>query len=103
MSEQRTYRLFVPESDLGKFADQEGKAFKETLIDEATREQFQAEVGISQSPGDCYDKLLIQGRGGFISGDWFVKILEREEEGEDEVKVFESMRLGEGRGYMVGS
>jgi len=103
MSEQRTYRIFVPESDLGKFADQAGKVFKETLIDEATREQFQAEVAVSQSPGEGYDKLLIQGRGGFISGDWFVKILEREEEGEDEVKVFESMRLGERRGYMLRS
>ena len=103
MSEQRTYRIFVPESDLGKFADQEGTVFKETLIDEATREQFQAEVAVSQSPGEGYDKLLIQGRGGFISGDWFVKILEREEEGEAEVTVFESMRLGERRGYMLRS
>ena len=103
MSEQRTYRIFVPESDLGKFADQAGKEFTETLIDEATREQFQARVTISQSPGKGYDKLLIQGRGGFISGDWFVKILAREDEGEDEVTVFESMRLGERRGYMLRS
>jgi len=103
MSEQRAYRIFVPESDLGKFADQEGKVFKETLIDEATREQFQAKVTVSQSPGEGYDKLILQGRGGFISGDWFVKILEREEEGEEGVTVFESMRLGERRGYMLRS
>lgn len=68
MSEQRTYRIFVPESDLGKFADQEGKVFKETLIDEATREQFQAKVTVSQSPCEGYDKLILQGRGGLSLG-----------------------------------
>lgn len=32
-----------------------------------------------------------------------MKILEREEEGEEGVTVFESMRLGERRGYMLRS
>ncbi len=104
MSEQKTYKIFVPESDLDKFASQEEKVFSEMVIDETTKEQFQARVMVSQSPGEGYDKLILQGRGGFISGDWFVKIVGREdEEEEEEVTIFESKRLGQRRGYMLRS
>lgn len=105
MSEQKTYKIFVPESDLEKFLDKEKKVFSEMVIDETTKEQFQAKVMISQSPEEGYDKLILQGRGSFISGDWFVKIVAREEEEEEEEKVtvFESKRLGQRRGYMLRS
>lgn len=104
MSKQKTYKIFVPEDTLDRFINQEGKVFNEILIDETTREQFQAKVIVSQSGGEGYDSLILQGRGGFISGDWFVKIVEREgEEEEDEVTIFESKRLGQRRGYMLRS
>lgn len=104
MSDQKTYRIFVPEDDLDKFKNQEGKVSKETVIDESTREQFEAEIMVSQSPVQEYEKLLIQGRGGLIPGEWFVKIVKRlDEEEEEEVTVFESMRLGQRRGYMLRS
>ena len=103
MSEEKTYTIFVPEDNLEKFRDQEGEVFQETLIDEATREQFEAKVMVSNSPGEDYCRLMLQGRGGFVSGEWFVKIVERAEEEDEDVTVFESMRLGERRGYMLRS
>ena len=103
MSEEKTYTIFVPEDNLEKFRDQEGEVFQETLIDEATREQFEAKVMVSKSPGEDYCRLRLQGRGGFVPGEWFVKIVERAEEEDEDVTVFESMRLGERRGYMLRS
>lgn len=103
MSEQKTYKIFVPESDLDKFLNQEDKVFSEMVIDEATKEQFQATVMVSQAPGEGYDRLVLQGRGSFIEGDWFVKIVDREDEEEEEVTIFESKRLGTRRGYMLRS
>ena len=105
MSGEKTYRIFVPEDALEKFVGKEGEAFSETLIDEGTREQFPAKVMVSQTGGEGYDRLILQGRGGFVSGEWFVKIVEREEEEEedDKVTIFESKRLGQRRGYMLRS
>lgn len=106
MSDQKIYRIFVPEDDLEKFRNHEETVFTETVIDESTREQFEAEIMVSESPDKEYDKLLIQGRGGLVSGEWFVKIVKRmddEEEEEEDVTVFESMRLGQRRGYMLRS
>jgi hypothetical protein len=103
MSDQKTYRIFLPEGDLSKFEGKEGLPFEETIIDEGTLEQFQAKVVISRRPAEGYDKLLLQGRGNFLPGDWFVKILEREDDEVEEVTVFESMRLGDRRGYMLRS
>jgi len=103
VDENRTYRIFVDESQLDKFDDPEGKEFVEILIDEESREQFQAKVAVSRSPGEGYDSLLLQGRGGFIEGDWFVRVLERVEDEEEGVTVFESMKLGDRRGYMLRS
>ena len=105
MSDQKIYRIFVPEDDLEKFRNHEETVFTETVIDESTREQFEAEIMVSESPDKEYDKLLIQGRGGLVSGEWFVKIVKRmdDEEEEEDVTVFESMRLGQRRGYMLRS
>ena len=105
MSGEKTYRIFVPEDALEKFTGKEKKVFHETVIDEGTREQFPARVMVSQTGGEGYEKLILQGRGGFVSGEWFVKIIEREDEGEEdeEVTVFESKRLGQRRGYMLRS
>lgn len=103
MDENRTYRIFVDESQLDKFEDPEGKEFVEILIDEESREQFQAKVAVSRTSAEGYDSLLLQGRGGFIEGDWFVRVLERLEEEEEGVTVFESMKLGDRRGYMLRS
>ena len=103
MDEEKTYTIFVPEDNLGKFEGQEGVVFTETLIDESTREQFEAKVMVSGSRGEGYDRVQLQGRGGFLSGEWFVKIVAREDEDEDEVTIFESMKLGDRRGYMLRS
>jgi len=103
MDEEKTYTIFVPEDNLGKFEAQEEEVFRETLIDESTREQFEAKVMVSRSRKEGYERVRLQGRGGFLSGEWFVKIVEREDEDEDEVTVFESMKLGDRRGYMLRS
>ena len=103
MSEGKAYTIFVKEGDVDKFRDQKEKIFKETLLDSVTREQFEAEVMVSQSSDEGYDKLLLQVRGGVVPGDWFVKIVAREEDEEEEVTIFESKRLGERRGYMLRS
>jgi len=99
----KTYSVFTPEDKLGKFEAHEGEVFTEILMDTETREQFTAKIMVSQSPQEGYDKLLIQGRGFFIGGDWYVKILERVEEEAAPVTVFEAARLGARRGYMLRS
>jgi ABC-type phosphate transport system auxiliary subunit len=99
----KVYKVFTPEDELDKFKGREGKVFTETVMDEETREAFQADIMVSQSPQEGYEELLIQARGGFLPGKWFVKILKREEEKEEAVTVFEAKRLGERRGYMLRS
>ena len=103
MSQARTYRLFIPEEQVEKFKGQDETLFTETLIDEDTQEAFRAKITVSQLPQEGYDRLLLQVRSGFLPGPWFVKIVEQEEDEEEAVKVFESMRLGERRGYMLRS
>ncbi len=103
MSQPKTYRLFIPEEQVEKFKGQEGTLFAETLIDEDTQEAFRAKIIVSQLPQEGCDRLLLQARSGFLPGPWFVKIVEQEEDEEEAVKVFESMRLGERRGYMLRS
>ncbi len=97
------YKVFVPEGELDKFKNREDKVFTEVLVDEETRETFEAKIMVSQSPLEGYDELLLQGRGGFVQGKWYVKILEREEEEIEPVTVFEAKRLGERKGYMLRS
>jgi len=99
---RKRYRIFIPEKGMEKVKEMEGKVLSEVVIDEDTQEQFQAKIIISGSPEEGYDELVIQERGGYIKGKWYVKILEREEE-EEEITVFESMRLGDRRGYMLRS
>jgi len=100
----KRYRIFVPETELDKFKGQEDRIFSETLVDEETQETFQAKIMISQSPREGYDELVLQARGSFIPGQWYLKIVEREEEEESEpVTVFEAKRLGERKGYMLRS
>ena len=87
MSQARTYRLFIPEEQVEKFKGQDETLFTETLIDEDTQEAFRAKITVSQLPQEGCDRLLLQARSGE----------------EEAVKVFESMRLGERRGYMLRS
>jgi len=98
----KKYRIFIAEKGMEKVKEMEGKVLNEVVIDEDTQEQFQAKIIISASPEEGYDELIIQERGGYIEGKWYVKILAREEE-EEEMTVFESMRLGDRRGYMLRS
>lgn len=74
----------------------------ETLLDEETREQFEAKIQISKTPKDGWDGLHIQLKSGFLDEEMYVKIVEREEE-EEEVTYFESKRLGARRGHMLRS
>jgi|GEM_PF-2766837 len=105
----KTYRLYSQESgagserDVERFSGHEDEIFTETLIDTDTQEGFKAEIMVSPHPKEGYDLLLIQGRGTFLEGEWHVKIIQRVEEEEEEVTVFQSMRLGERRGYMLRS
>lgn len=103
MNDVKTFTIFVPEDDLEKFLKQEGEILNETLIDEETREQFQAKVIVSRTGGKDFHNLHLQGRGAFLSGEWFVKITETEEEGDEEFTIFESKRYGQRRGYMLRS
>jgi hypothetical protein len=98
----KRYRIFIPEKGLEKVKEMEGVASREVVIDEDTQEQFHAKIMISAEPSEGYDDLVIQERGGYIEGKWYIKILEREEE-DEEITVFESMKLGERRGYMLRS
>ena len=97
------YKIFVPEHELGKFKGKEDEVFIETLIDEETHGAFQAKIMISESPKEGYEELVIQARGGFLAGNWYCKILAKEEEETEPVTVFQATRLGERRGYMLRS
>ena len=103
MSDIETYTIFVPEDDLEKFLRGDGNEFTETLIDESTKEQFEARVIVSEKGGKDFHKLKLQGRGSFLAGEWFVKIIERKDDDDDEFTVFESKRYGQRRGYMLRS
>ncbi len=103
MTDIRTYTIFVPEDDLEKFLKLEGELVEETLIDEETREHIQAKVTISRTGGKDFHNLHLQGRGEFLSGDWFVKIVELKEEEEEPFTIFESKKYGQRRGYMLRS
>ncbi len=104
MESSKTYRVFVPEEQLGKFSDREDVVFEETVIDEDTQEAFQAKITVTQTPKEGYERLVLQGRGAYVPGEWFVKILERQDDDDDEpITIFESKKLGDRRGYMLRS
>jgi ABC-type phosphate transport system auxiliary subunit len=103
MNDVKIYTIFVPEDDLEKFLKQEGEILNETLIDEETREQFQAKVVVSRTGGKDFHNLHLQGRGAFLSGEWFVKVIETDEEEDEGFTIFESKRYGQRRGYMLRS
>lgn len=98
----KTYIVFAPEDELDKFKAHQSEVLDETLMDAESRDQFRAKIIVSQSPQEGYDKLLIQVRGSYIPEEWYVKVVERQEE-DEEVTVFQSMKLGERRGYMLRS
>lgn len=103
MSEINTYTIFVPEDDLEKFLREEGRELTETIIDDSTKEQFEARVIVSRKGGKDFHKLKLQGRGAFLSGEWFVKIIAREDDEDEDFTIFESKRYGQRRGYMLRS
>lgn len=80
----------------------EGKVISDVLQDEETREQFEAKFEVSRSPREGWDTLHIQLKAAFLDEDWFVNIIEREDD-DDEVTYFESKRLGARRGHMLRS
>jgi hypothetical protein len=98
----KKYRIFIPEVEADKVKEMVDHESNEVLIDEETQEQFPARIVISTEQKEGYDELMIQERGGYVPGQWYVKIIEREDE-EDEITVFESMKLGDRRGYMLRS
>ncbi len=103
MNDMKTYTIFVPEDDLEKFLKHEGEILEETLIDEETREHIEAKVIISRTGGKDFHNLHLQGRGAFLSGEWFVKIVEEKDEEDEKFTIFESKRYGQRRGYMLRS
>ncbi len=98
----KKYRIFIPENAGERVKESAGQVLNEVVIDEDTREQFKAKVMIACSAQEGYEQLVIQERGGNLPGEWYIKIVEREEE-DDEITVFESMKLGDRRGYMLRS
>jgi hypothetical protein len=98
----KRYRIFIPEKGAEKLNEMRGRATSDVVIDEDTQEQFEAQILISAEAEEGYDELVIQERGGYLPGKWYVKIVEREEEDEG-ITVFESMKLGDRRGYMLRS
>jgi len=102
MSKPKKYKLFV--TDIDKFKGHEDEVFTETsLVDEETQDHFQAKIMVSQSPQEGYDELELESDRGYIATGHYVKIVERLEEEEESVTVFQSKRLGERRGYMLRS
>ena len=97
------YLVFAPESDPLKFKGHEDKVFDETVLNLVTGEQCLAKIMVSQVPQEGYAELKIQIRGDFLPGDWFVKIVETEEEEEEKVTIFQTAKLSERRGYMLRS
>lgn len=84
---------------------QEGKEFIDDLLEERTREIFSCRMVVSLTPEEGYDELILEGIGKKrLEGKWFVRILERIGEDEDEeITVFQSAKPSERRGYMLRS
>lgn len=100
----KRFRIFIPEKGTIKIDDMRGRLSTQVVIDEETMEQFGAQVIVSDQPEEGYDELVIQDRGGYLPGNWYIKIVERQEdEEEEEITVFESMKLGDRKGYMLRS
>ncbi|OPY65833.1 MAG: hypothetical protein A4E63_02814 [Syntrophorhabdus sp. PtaU1.Bin050] len=97
------YKLFVSEDQLDIFKGKDDVVFTEELMDEETHEAFRAQVMIRDSAKEGYEELIIQVRGGFLAGTWYVKVIEKEEEEPEETTVFQAAKLGERRGYMLRS
>ncbi|HVO65987.1 MAG TPA: hypothetical protein VMT12_05825 [Syntrophales bacterium] len=97
------YKLFVAEDQLDMFKGKDNVVFTQELMDEETHEAFRAKVMISEFPKENYEELIIQVRGGFLAGNWYVKVVEKEEEEPEEMTVFQAAKLGERRGYMLRS
>ena len=98
----KSYRIFVKNFDA--FKEQEGKVFTDILHDEETHETFQVKMIVSKSPQEGYDKLVLESPRAYLAQDqWYVNIIEREEEATEAVTIFEGKRLGERKGYMLRS
>jgi len=97
------YRIFIPENEPGKFEAAEDRVFEEYVFDFETGGQFKAKIMVSQSPMEGYEPLAIQVRGDYLPGNWYAKIVEREDEEEEVVTVFQPAKLSERRGYMLRS
>lgn len=100
----KRYRIFIPEKGTAKVNEMRERVSTQVVIDEDTMEQFGAKIMVSDEQQEGYDELVIQDRGGYLPGKWYVKIVERQDdEEEEEITVFESMKLGDRRGYMLRS
>jgi len=100
----KRYRIFLSGEEFERVNEKEGKVLSQVVLDIDTQEHFQAKVVLSSSPKEGYDEIaIVSERGTFKPGQWYMKVLEREEAEEEEITVFESMRLGERRGYMLRS
>ena len=99
------YKMFFPEDEFLKINESEGKVLDRMVQDEETLAQFPAKVMLSSSLKEGYEEvMLVSGRVQVSKGHWYIKLLERGEEAEEEeVTVFESMRMGERKGYMLRS
>ncbi len=110
MSERKKYIMQISpgDSDFGKF-DQfeghEGEEYTWDLLDEEFKAQTLCRVLLSKTPKEGYDDLILEGIGiERIEGKWYVKILERiGEDEEEDVTVFRSAKPSERRGYMLRS
>lgn len=102
--ERKMYRMFV--DDIEKFDGPEGEVLVKDIIDEDTRGfLFNTKVILSRKPLEGYDDLRLQGTGRStvtLDGKWYVKVVEQEEE-EEAGTVFEGLRLGQRKGYMLKS
>jgi hypothetical protein len=88
-----------------EFENREGQEFVKELLDEKTREIMECRIVISSTPQEDFDELILEGIGLQRSKkQWYVKILERLDEGEEEeITVFQSAKPSERRGYMLRS
>jgi hypothetical protein len=108
MAEEKEYGLQVSalrgQWEVDKFVGKEDQLLEAELRDMATYSAFKAKIMVSQVPKEGYDKLaLFTDRGVMITG-WYVKIIERiAEEDEEDIPIFQSSKLSERRGYMLRS
>ena len=100
------YRLYYDDVMSHKDAIGTGKLIEIEVMDMESKSWFPTRSLISQQPMEGGEPAALVSRVARVveEGEWFIKIVERiEEEEEEGITIFVSKRAGERRGYMLKS